>query len=69
MTEESDEYINDFAEVEKIRVFYVDYGLSHTVDMISIREIKPTFLELPFQVRRIFGKVHIISKYCFDIQI
>ena len=69
MTEASDEYINDFAEVEKIRVFYVDYGLSHTVDMISIREIKPTFLELPFQVRRIFGKVHIISKYCFDIQI
>ena len=49
MTEASDEYINDFAEVEKIRVFYVDYGLSQTVDMISIREIKPTFLQLPFQ--------------------
>ena len=49
VTEASDEYINDFDEVEQIRVFYVDYGLSHTVDMISIREIKPTFLQLPFQ--------------------
>lgn len=49
VTEASDEYIDDFAEVEKIRVFYVDYGQAHTVDMLSIREIKPAFLQLPFQ--------------------
>ena len=65
MTETSDEYINDFAEVEKIRVFYVDYGLSHTVDMISIREIKPTFLQLPFQaVECSLGRVMPIREGC-----
>ena len=65
VTETSDEYINDFDEVEKIRVFYVDYGLSHTVDMISIREIKPTFLQLPFQaVECSLGRVMPIREGC-----
>ena len=48
---EAEEYSNDFVNcMEKVRVFFVDYGQASTLYMDSIREIKKSFLELPFQV-------------------
>jgi len=54
-----EEYSNDFVScMEKVRVFFVDYGQASTLYMDSIREIKKSFLELPFQaVECSLGKV------------
>lgn len=56
---EAEEYSNDFVNcMEKVRVFFVDYGQASTLYMDSIREIKKSFLELPFQaVECSLGKV------------
>ena len=43
------DYSNDLACIEKVRVFFVDYGQADTVDVLSIKEMKPVFLQLPFQ--------------------
>ena len=51
LSEATMEYDDDFANcIEKVRVFFVDYGEVYTADMISVREIKPSFFKLPFQV-------------------
>jgi len=47
---EEEEYINDFANcMEKVHVFFVDYGRTSTLPILSVREIKKGFLQLPFQ--------------------
>lgn len=42
-------FSNDQGCIERVRVFYVDYGHSDTIDSLCLREMKPAFLQLPFQ--------------------
>ena len=51
LSEATMQYDDDFANcIEKVRVFFVDYGEVYTTDMISVREIKSSFFKLHFQV-------------------
>merc|ERR1719468_725212 len=40
---------DDLGCLQKIRVFFVDYGHVYTVDVLALRGILSRFLELPFQ--------------------
>lgn len=40
---------NDLGFLQKVRVFFVDFGRCWNVDILSIREILPQYLQLPFQ--------------------
>lgn len=49
LIEEEEIMVSDQSCIESVRVFFVDYGRIHTVDLLCLREMKTRFLHLPFQ--------------------
>lgn len=47
--EEENILVDDQSCIERVRVFFVDYGRIHSVDLLCLREMKTRFLHLPFQ--------------------